>query len=273
MEQIDTYNTTNGYSQPTMTSPISDSNAYEKFEDAGRILYQLSEENKRLQVYESKFEAEVIEKEKYKERYYAKCEECDDVKSENKLLKEEIRLLRLHQGNGAPLSKFQYVFDVMDFNDNVDIPAIERLMDICLELAETKLSRGYLIEESEDIAPLYILLAERNVFRQHGNIVKDQRNWGLTAFCDCWNNNILPRICDERRKDKLYCDSDQIKSALGKAPWKDSASLSWSRLHDAYGNSNGQISRRKKKLARAINIKKRMEVLLEQIPALKSKKY
>ena len=93
MDLTDTYNTTNGYSQPTTTSPPGNSNDYEQFGVAGRVLYELSEENKRLQVYKSQYEAESKEKEDYKRRYYEKCEECDDVKSENKLLKEEIKLL------------------------------------------------------------------------------------------------------------------------------------------------------------------------------------
>lgn len=273
MDLTDTYNTTNGYSQPTTTSPPAPSNDYEQFGAAGRVLYELSEENKRLQTYKSQYEAEAKEKEDYKRRYYEKCEECDDVKSENKLLKEEIKLLK-QQGNGIPCSRYQYVFDTMDFNEKLENTDIERLMDICLELAETKLPKGYLIEDSKDVVPIYILLAERGTFSKHGDSDNDNRNRGATALFECWNNNIVPRISDEKRREELLCNTANLNSALGKKPWKGAASCSWNRLYDeACGNKNGQKAKAKNKLGRAINIKKRLEPLLDQIPVLKSKSH
>lgn len=274
MDLTDTYNTTNGYSQPTTTSPPGNSNDYEQFGAAGRVLYELSEENKRLQTYKSQYEAEASVREKFERRYYEKCIECDDVKYENKLLKEENKLLKQQLVNGVSHSKFQYVFDAMDFNDEFENTDIERLMDICFELAETKLPKGYLVNDSKDVIPIYILLAERGAFSKHGDSDNDNRNWGATAFFECWNNNIVPRISDEKRREELLCNTANLNSALGKEPWKGAASCSWNRLYDeACGNKNGQKAKTKNKLGRAINIKKRLEPLLDQIPILKSKRH
>ena len=270
MEPIDTYNTANGYSQPTVTSPLVTSNESMDFEGIGRLYVENDRLKKRIQ------ELELKENEdgRYKSLYHNKCEECDDVKSENKLLKEEIKLLKQQQGNGVFHSKFQYVFDAMDFNDEFENTDIERLMDICFELAETKLPKGYLIEDSKDVIPIYILLAERGAFSKHGDSDNDNRNWGVTALFECWNNNIVPRISDEKRREELLCNTANLNSALGKEPWKGAASCSWNRLYDdSCGNKNGQKAKRKNKLGRAINIKKRLEPLLDQIPVLKSKRH
>lgn len=268
MEPNEPYKATNGYSQPTMTPPPATSNDYQIFGEAGRILYELAEENKELR----KLAAQAEDHKKYKDLYTNKCVECDSLKEENKLLKEENRLLK-QQGNGIPHSKFKYVFDTTDFNERMVIEDIERLMNILYELAETKLPKGYLIETSMDIVPIYIILAERNTFNKHGKSDGDSRNWGIVHLCDCWNNNILPRIADAKRREELLCDSTKIKNALNKEPWKESTSRSWNSLYNVCENKNGQISKRKAKLGRAINIKMRLEKLLEQIPALKSKKY
>lgn len=269
METIDPYKTTNGYSQPTMTPPPTASNESPDFEGIGRLYIQNEQLKKRIEELEEKTAEETA----YKQRYYDKCEECDDVKNENKLLKEENRLLEQKLNDGVPRSGFLYNFDVMDFNDNMGYKDIERLMDICLELAETPLPKGYLIEDSMDVVPLYILLAERNAFRKRGDSDKDTRNWGLTAFCECWNNNVIPRIADEKRKDELRCDSKKIKGELNRDLWKNSASCSWNGLYARCDNGNGRNSKKKAKLGRAVNIQKRMDKLLEQIPALKIKKY
>ena len=260
---------TNGYSQPTMTFPPATSNEYQIFGEAGRILFGLAEENKELR----KLAAQAEDFRKYKDLYTDKCVECDEEKREKKRLKEEIQLLRRQLENGIPQSKFQYNFDTTNFNERMQIEDIERLMDILLELADTKLPKGYLIETSMDIVSVYIMLAERNSFNKHGRSDADSRNWGVVLLCDCWNNNVVSRIVDEKRREELLCDSDKIKKALNNPPWKDSTSRSWNSLYDACGNGNGQISKRKTKLGRAINIKMRLERLLEQIPALKSKKY
>lgn len=114
---------------------------------------------------------------------------------------------------------------------------------------------------------------KKNAFRKHGNSDNDTRNWGLTTLCDCWNNNVVPRITDEKRREELRCDVGKIKSAIGNEPWKNSASCSWRGLYNRYDNSNGRNSKKKAKLGRAINIQNRLVKLLEQIPALKSKKY
>lgn len=268
MEPNEPYKATNGYSQPTMTPPPATSNDYQIFGEAGRILYELAEENKELR----KLAAQAEDHKKYKDLYTNKCVECDSLKEENKLLKEENRLLK-QQGNGIPQTKFQYIFDTIDFNERMEIEDIESLMDILLKLAETPQPRGYIVTDFMDIVPIYILLAERNAFNRHGNSETDTRNWGIVPLCDCWNNNVVPRIADEKRREKLLCDSTKIKNALNKEPWKESASRSWNSLYNVCENKNGQISKRKAKLGRAINIKMRLEKLLEQIPALKSKKY
>jgi hypothetical protein len=252
-----------------MTSPPATSNDYQIFGEAGRFLYELAEENKELR----KLAAQAEDFKKYKDLYTNKCVEYDEEKQENKRLKEEIQLLRKQQGNGIPHTKFQYVFDTTDFNERMEIGDIERLMDILLELADTKLPKGYLIETSMDIVPIYIMLAERNTFNKHGKSDGDLRNWGIVSLCNCWNNNVVPRIADEKRREELLCYSKEIAKALNSPPWKDSTSRSWNSLYDACGNGNGQISKRKAKLGRAINIKMRLEKLLERIPALKSKKY
>lgn len=274
MEPIETYEPIGGYSHPTMaytpaTSPID----YEKHGEAGRFLYELAEENKRLRDVIAQHEKDKCDVEKYKRRYQKISEECDDLKEENKALKEKNELLELQYGNGNPLLKFLYNYDIMDFSEKLEASDIERIIDICLELAKTPMSKGYLIDDSMDIIPIYILLAEKGVFKKHGNSDKDTRNWGLTAFCNIWNNNVLPRIDDEARRDKLRCDSSKISNELNKEPWKAAASCSWSNLYKNCDNSNGRESRKKAKLGRAINIQKRLESLLEQIPILKSKKY
>ena len=269
MAQDEPYKATNGYSQPTMTSPPATSPMdYDKFGEAGRILFSLAEENKELR----NLAAQAEDFKKYKNLYTNKCVECDSLKEENKLLKEENRLLK-QQGNGASHPKFQYIFDTTDFNERMEAEDIEHLMDILLELAETPLPRGYLIETSMDIVPIYIMLAERNTFNKHGKSDVDSRNWGIVPFCDCWNNNVVPRIADDKRREELFCDSSKIKGALSKEPWKESASCSWNRLYESCDNSNGRNAKKKAKLDRAINIKMRLEKLLEQIPSLKSKKY
>lgn len=268
MAQDELYKSTNGYSQPTMTSPPATSNEMMNFEGIGRLYVQNEQYKKRIE----ELESENKDAKEFKKRYFDKCVEYDDLKNEHKLLKEEIRLLK-QQGNGVSHPKFQYIFDTTYFNERMGIEDIEHLMDILLELAETKLPKGYLIETSVDIVPIYIMVAERYTFNKHGKSDGDSRNWGLTAFCNCWNNNVVPRIVDVERREELLCDSDKIKKALNSPPWKDSTSRSWNSLYDACGNGNGQISKRKAKLGRAINIKMRLEKLLERIPALKSKKY
>jgi hypothetical protein len=251
-----------------MTSPPDTSNETVDFGGIGRLYVQNEQYKKRIE----ELEFENKDAGKYKQRYFDKCVEYDDLKNENKLLKEENRLLK-QQGNGIPHSKFQYVFDTTDFNERMEIGDIERLMDILLELADTKLPKGYLIETSMDIVPIYIMLAERNTFNKHGKSDADSRNWRIVPLCDCWNNNVVSRIADEKRREELLCYSDKIKRALNSPPWKDSTSRSWNSLYNVCENKNGQISKRKAKLGRAINIKMRLERLLEQIPALKSKKY
>ena len=268
MAQDEPYKATNGYSQPTMTSPPATSNETVDFEGIGRLYFQYEQNKKRIE----ELESEIKDAEKYKQRYFDKCVEYDDLNKEYKLLKEENRLLKQH-GTGIPHSKFQYVFDTTDFNERMGIKDIEQLMDILLELAETRQPRGYLVEDSMDVIPFYILLAEKDAFIKHGNSDKDTRNWGIVPLCDCWNNNVVARIADEKRREELLCDSDKIKKALNNPPWKDSTSQSWNSLYDACGNGNGQISKRKAKLGRAINIKMRLERLLEQIPSLKREKY
>lgn len=268
MEDIEPYKATNGYSHPTMTSPPVTSNETVDFGGIGRLYVQNEQYKKRIE----ELEFENKDAGKYKQRYFDKCVEYDDLKEEYKLLKEENRLLK-QQGNGIPHSNFQYVFDTTDFNERMEIVDIERLMDILLELADTKLPKGYLIETSMDIVPIYIMLAERNTFNKHGKSGEVSRNWGIVPFCNCWNNNVVPRIADEKRREQLLCNSKEITKTLNNPPWKDSTSCSWNNLYNACDNTNGQISKRKAKLGRAINIKMRLEKLLEQIPALKSKKY
>lgn len=268
MTQDELYKSTNGYSQPTMTPPPATSNETVDFGGIGRLYVQNEQYKKRIE----ELEFENKDAGKYKQRYFDKCVEYDDLKEEYKLLKEENRLLK-QQGNGIPHTKFQYVFNTTDFNERMEIEDIERLMDILLELADTKLPKGYLIETSMDIVPIYIMLAERNTFNKHGKSDGDSRNWGIVPLCDCWNNNVVPRIADEKRREELLCYSKEIAKGLNNSPWKDSTSRSWNSLYDACGNGNGQISKRKAKLGRAINIKMRLEKLLERIPALKSKKY
>ena len=269
MEEPEPYKATNGFSQPTMTSPPDTSNETMNFEGIGRLYVQNEQYKKRIE----ELEFENKDAGKYKQLYFEKCEECDDLKKDNKRLKEEIQLQKKQQGNGIPHTKFQYVFDTTDFNERMEIGDIERLMDILLELADTKLPKEYLIETSMDIVPIYIMLAERNTFNKHGKSDRDSRNWGIVPLCDCWNNNVLPRIADEKRREELLCDSGKIKKALNSPPWKDSASCSWNSLYDACGNGNGQISKRKAKLGRAINIQKRLEKLLDTMHILRGKKY
>lgn len=274
MEPIETYEPIGGYSQPTMTSPpVSSPNNYDKFGAAGRVLYELAEENEKLREVIGQHEKDKNDVEKYKRRYQEKSEECDDLKEENKALKEKNKLLESQKGIDISQLKFLYNYDIMDFSEKLEASDIERIIDICLELAKTPMSKGYLIDDSMDIIPIYILLAEKGVFKKHGNSEKDTRNWGLTAFCNIWNNNVLPRIDDEARRDKLRCDSSKISNELKKELWKAAASCSWSNLYKNCDNSNGRASRKKAKLGRAINIQKRLESLLEQIPILKSKKF
>lgn len=267
MEPIETYETAIGYSQPTMTSPPATSSVNcEKIEDTVRYLFRLVDENKELR----ERIAQLEENANFKDLYTNKCVENDGLKEENKLLKKENRILK-QQGNGVSPPKFQYNFDMTDFNEKMKIEDIERLMDILLELAEMPQPRGYLVEDSMDVVPIYIILSEKDTFAKGKS--QDDRNWGLAAFCNCWNNNVVPRISDEKRRKELYCDSIKIKNELSKAPWKDSASCSWYSLYHNCGDANGQASKRKGKLRRAVNIQNRFEKALEQIPALKSKKY
>lgn len=269
MEPVETYTTiAGGYSQSIMTPPpVIASEKSADFEAIGSLYVQNEQLKKRI----AELEAEISKGGIYKQRYYTKCEECDDLKKENKLLKEENKLLKQQQETGVILSEFRYSYDVTAFKNEMESTDIERLMDILLELAEMPQPQGYLIEASMDIVPVYILLAERGTFRVRGE--SDNRNWGLTAFCDCWNNNVVCRIADITRKDGLTCDSVKIKNELSREPWRNSASCSWSNLYDGIAHRNGQNSRKKTKLGRAVNVKKRMEKFLEQIPSLKSKKY
>ena len=269
MEPIDTYKATNGYSQPTVTPPPATSNESPNFEAIGRLYY----DNNQLRLRVEQLEAEISKGSNYKELYHEKCEKYDGLEKKYILLKDENGLLKQQLEKGIPLSDFPYNYDMMDFNEGMDASDIEQLMDIFLKLAETPQPRGYLVKDSMDVVPLYILLAEKGAFRKHGNSDKDTRNWGLSAFCGCWNNNVVLRIADKERRNELLCNERIIKSELGNSPWKNSDSCSWRSLYDSCSHSNGQSSKKKAKLGRAINIKSRLEKLLEQIPALKAKKY
>lgn len=269
MEPNDPYKATNGFSQPTVTSPSAPSNEPPNFEAMGRLYY----DNEQLKLRVKELESEKSKGLNYKERYYEKCEKYDDLEKKFKLLEDENRLLKQQLEKGIPHSGFLYNYDVMDFNEDMDASDIERLMDICLSLADVPQARGYLIEDSKGVIPIYILLAEKGAFRKHGNSDKDTRNWGLAAFCRCWNDNVVTRITDEKRRIDLCCEYKKIESALNKEPWSGANSCSWRKLHDSYPHNNGRNSRKKAKLGRAINIKSRLEKLLEQIPALKAKKY
>lgn len=269
MEIIGPYEANKGYCQPTSTPPPVTSNESSDFEGIGRLYMQNEQQRKRIE----ELERSLSEAEDYEQCYKEKCKKYDALEKENDELKEKIKQLEQQLEYGNPPPSFLYNYDITDFHEKMQATDIERLMDNFLELAETKLPRGYLMETAMDVVSLYILLAERNVFRKHDNSDNDTRNWGLTSFCDCWNNNVVPRITDENRKVQLCCDSKKIKSELSRDLWKNAASCSWSNLYDRCDNSKGQISKRKAKLGRAINIQRRLERHLEQIPALKSKKY
>lgn len=269
MEPNNPYKAANGFSQPTVTPPPATSNEPPDFEAMGRLY----SDNEQLKLRVKELESEISKGSNYKELYHEKCVKYDGLEKKFKLLEDEYRHLKQQLEKDIPHSDFQYNYNVMDFNEDMDASDIERLMDICLKLAEVPQPKGYLVKDSMDVVPFYILLAEKGAFRKHGNSDKDTRNWGLSAFCECWNNNVVPRIADKERRNELLCNERIIKSELGNSPWKNSDSCSWRNLYDSYPHNNGRNSRKKAKLGRAINIKSRLEKLLEQIPALKAKKY
>lgn len=145
-----------------MTPPPATSNESPNFESIGRLYY----DNEQLRLRVKELESENSKGSNYKERYREKCEKYDDLERSYDLLKEENRRLKQQLNDGIPHSSFPYNFDVMDFNDNMECKDIERLMDICLELTETKLPRGFLMEDSMDVVPIYILLAEKKRFQE-----------------------------------------------------------------------------------------------------------
>ena len=114
---------------------------------------------------------------------------------------------------------------------------------------------------------------EKGLFALQGKSSNDDRHWGLTALCNCWDNNIVGRVVDEKRKIELRSDYAAIKSELSKQPWKGASSCSWRNLYDNCNSKNGRNSKKKEKLCRAVNIQKRLEELLKQIPALRGKRF
>ena len=68
MEPNDPYKATNGFSQPTVTSPPAPSNEPPNFEAMGRLYY----DNEQLKLRVKELESEKSKGLNYKERYYEK---------------------------------------------------------------------------------------------------------------------------------------------------------------------------------------------------------
>lgn len=148
-----------------------------------------------------------------------------------------------------PTPTFKYVYDLTDYDKDTPSLQIENNLDKLLLLANTRIKGDeYLIDCQMAVVPLFKLILNSGNKRIH--YIGD-----LKTLVDTWNENVVSRIEDEKRKETLKCNYTTISKEMQNSRWKEISPESWFNL--LYSGDTKSIS--KKILKRAVNIKDRYD--------------
>lgn len=236
------------YSQISMSNQVNSSNKSQNlFEQLKYSLHEdLINENTILKKENAELKGTI---QKQNSTIVDQANELYEYKKKLRHAQEIIRTYEECKRTGDPRPMFDYVYDMSDYEKEMETKDVETFWDNMLTIINISLPDGtYLVNCAAAVVPIYLVLTKGS------NIVKSKWHYKGTMadFCTCWNKNIVPRIEDPERAKQLTINYDNFKKEANRAPWKNSIPASWRRILDE-GDSN------KKKLKRAINIKSQVE--------------
>lgn len=174
----------------------------------------------------------------------------------NRLLREKDRRIRELEKKLLQLEgnsdDYIYKYDITNYGGNPSYITVKIFWDGMRSLTnEITQSGEFLIKSQSDVAPVYIILTTSNKFRN------STWHWcgTLKDFCDSWNVNVIPRIDDNERAQKLICNPNTLSKVLNRAPWKNTEISKWK-------DAASEQPRYKKDFECALNIKDRFERLV-----------
>lgn len=174
----------------------------------------------------------------------------------NKLLREKDRRIRELEKKLLQLEgnsdDYIYKYDITNYGGNPSHLTVKIFWDGMRSLTnEITQSGEFLIKSQSDVAPVFIILTKSNKFRN------STWHWcgTLKDFCDSWNVNVIPRIDDNERAQKLICNPNTLSKVLNRTPWKNTEISKWK-------DAASEQPRYKKDFECALNIKDRFERLV-----------